>query len=253
METYIVDATQVPWRDGETEGLRFRAQVLLDGAAGGPEALRFRFEPCPSVYAHMHLTSQFQVLLDGEMDMPRGRLCLHRHDVHYTDHNVPYGPFSVAGEHDMLVLHPQPGGLISMKETRARREIFLEGRLIVGIDADHAWRRVSDAAEVKTLIVPDIGPSVALVRAAPGRALEGGPAPFGRYEVVIAGSVAVDGATLDPPAIRFVRGANSPVPLVTGPAGATVMFLSFDQDALSGGLTGVGIAREAAEALAKAI
>lgn len=93
MESLVIDVAALPWRQGETEGLTFQAQVLLDGAGDGPEAMRFRFAPCPSVYAHMHLTSQFQVVLDGLMDMPRGRLCLHRFDVHYTDHNVPYGPF----------------------------------------------------------------------------------------------------------------------------------------------------------------
>ena len=34
--------------------------------------MRFRFDACPSVYAHMHLTSQFQLLLAGSMDFPRG-------------------------------------------------------------------------------------------------------------------------------------------------------------------------------------
>ena len=81
------------------------------------------------MYAHMHLTSQFQLLLHGAMDFPRGvkhldalAISLHR------DHNMPYGPFAVSGGHDMLVLHPKAGGIISMGNLDARRQINLRGR-----------------------------------------------------------------------------------------------------------------------------
>src|SRR5579864_4384435 len=106
LKEYVVDAPRVPWKPGETEGLTFHCQVLLSGDDGGPEAIRFRFDQTPSVYAHMHLTAQFQLILAGEMEMPRGSLHLGPLSVHYTDHNTPYGPFSVAPGHDMLVLHP---------------------------------------------------------------------------------------------------------------------------------------------------
>ena len=104
---YIVDPNRVPWKRSQTEGITFQCQVLLSGEDGGPEALRLQFDPCLSVYAHMHLTSQFQLLLGGTMDMPRGSLFLRPVSVHYSDHNVPYGPFAVAAGHDMLVLHPK--------------------------------------------------------------------------------------------------------------------------------------------------
>jgi hypothetical protein len=42
-------------------------------------------------------------------------------------------------------------------------------------------------------------------------------------------------------------------PLLTGSAGATVAFLTFDRDALEGGITGEGLSVEAAEAMARAI
>ena len=71
-DCYIVDAANAPWKRGSTEGVTFACQVLLSGEDGGPEALRFRFDDCPSVYAHMHLTAQFQLLLNGTMDFPRG-------------------------------------------------------------------------------------------------------------------------------------------------------------------------------------
>jgi hypothetical protein len=71
-QCYVVDAANAPWKRSSTEGVTFACQVLLSGEDGGPEALHFRFDDCPSVYAHMHLTSQFQLLLNGAMDFPRG-------------------------------------------------------------------------------------------------------------------------------------------------------------------------------------
>ena len=93
---YIVDSANAPWKRSSTEGVEFACQVLLSGEDGGPEALRFRFDDCPSVYAHMHLTSQFQLLLNGAMDFPRGVKHLEALALHYTDHNMPYGPFAVS-------------------------------------------------------------------------------------------------------------------------------------------------------------
>ena len=69
-QSYIVDSANAPWKRSASEGVSFECQVLLSGEDGGPEALRFRFDDCPSVYGHMHLTSQFQLLLSGSMDFP---------------------------------------------------------------------------------------------------------------------------------------------------------------------------------------
>ena len=71
-QCYVVDSANAPWKRNSTEGVTCACQVLLSGEDGGPEALRFRFDDCPSVYAHMHLTTQFQLLLSGCMDFPRG-------------------------------------------------------------------------------------------------------------------------------------------------------------------------------------
>jgi hypothetical protein len=72
LQNYIVDSASAPWKRGNTEGIAFSCQVLLSGEDGGPEALRFRFDDCPSVYAYMYLTSHFQLLRSGAMDFPRG-------------------------------------------------------------------------------------------------------------------------------------------------------------------------------------
>jgi hypothetical protein len=255
-QSYIVDSARAPWKRGATEGIAFACQVLLGGEDGGPEALRFRFDDCPSVYAHMHLTSQFQLLVAGAMDFPRGVKHLAAPAVHYTDHNMPYGPFAVSGGHDMLVLHPRAGGIISMANHDARRRINLRGRLYAAVAQDGGWRPLPGTASgvYQHLIPPGLGPAAVMVRV-PAHAALGMPAPeFGRYEVVLEGSVIMAGREIGPPGFRYVRGEEVAEPAVSGDGGACVAFLTFDRDALEGGITsGEALALEAAEAMARAI
>jgi hypothetical protein len=254
-QNYVVDAARAPWKRSQTEGITFACQVLLSGEDGGPEALRFRFDACPSVYAHMHLTSQFQLLLGGSMDFPRGVKHLEALAVHYTDHNTPYGPFAVSAGHEMLVLHPKAGGLISMANLDARRQINLRGRILAAVADDAGWRPLpgAEAGTYQHLIAPDLGPAAVVVRVPPHASLAM-PAPqYGRYEVVLAGSVMIAGQEIGPPGFRYTCGSEAAEPLLSGTAGATVAFLTFDPDALEGGITGEGLAVEAAEAMARAI
>lgn len=254
-QCYVVDAANAPWKRSSTEGITFACQVLLSGEDGGPEALHFRFDACPSVYAHMHLTSQFQLLLGGSMDFPRGVKHLEPLAIHYTDHNMPYGPFAVSRGHDMLVLHPRAGGIISMANHDARRQINLRGRIFASLAADAEWKPLPGAehSSFKFLMPPGYGPAAVVVKSPAHAALAMAAAEFGRYEVVLEGSVIVDGQEIGPPGFRYVRGENAAEPLVTGDNGGTVAFLTFDQDALEGGISGEGLAREAAEAMARAI
>lgn len=255
LRSYIVDAAVVPWKRSESEGVRFECQVLLSGEDGTPEALRFRFEDCPSVYAHMHLTAQFQLLLSGTMDFPRGVKHLEAPAIHYTDHNVPYGPFAVAGGHEMLVLHPKAGGLISMTRLDARRQINLGGRLFAALADEIAWQPIPGAEHThyRRLMPAGYGPDAVVVQAPGGAALGMPPAPFGRYEVVLAGSAMFEGRRIATPGFRYVCGDEPAEPLTALDEGATIAFLTFDQDVLEGGLTGEGLAVEAAEMMARAI
>ena len=250
--SYIVDSANAPWKRSSTEGIEFACQVLLSGEDGGPEAMRFRFDDCPSVYAHMHLTAQFQLLLNGAMDFPRGVKHLEGTSIHYTDHNMPYGPFAVSRGHDMLVLHPKAGGIVSMVNLDARKQINLRGRLFAASASGVEWRPLPGAehSQYKFLTPPDFGPAAVIVRA-PAMAALGMPAPeFGRYEVVLEGSVTIEGREIGPPGFRYVRSDQPVEPLVTGADGAVVAFLSFDRDALEGGIGEEGLAREAAHAMA---
>src|SRR5215469_4640310 len=221
----------------------------------GPEALLFRFDPCPSIFAHMHLTSQFQLLLHGRMDFPKSTMRLRGVAAHYTDHNFPYGPFAVAGGHDMLVLHPQRGGLISMAERDARRQINLKGRHLYGNEADIEWTVLPEfaGARVKQLIPPKSGPYGVLIECPPRTLLELPSAPYGRYEIVLAGSASVSGLRLPPLAFRYVLDDKELAPVEAGPDGATMMLLAFDQDAREGGLKDDQLSLAAAEAMERAI
>jgi hypothetical protein len=203
----------------------------------------------------MHLTSQFQLLLNGAMDFPRGTKHLDAPAIHYTDHNMPYGPFAVSRGHDMLVLHPRAGGIISMANLDARRQIHLGGRLFAASASDAQWQPLPGAehSQFKFLTPQSFGPAAVMVRA-PALAALGMPAPeFGRYEVVLEGSVVVEGQEIAPPGFRYVRNDQPVDPMVTGSDGASVIFLSFDRDALEGGITGEGLSVEAAQAMARAI
>ena len=254
-QCYIVDSANAPWKRSASEGIAFDCQVLLDGEDGGPEALRFRFDDCPSVYGHMHLTSQFQLLLSGAMDFPRGVKHLEALAIHYTDHKTPYGPFAVSARHDMLVLHPKAGGIIPMKNADARRQINLRGRIFASLAADSAWQALPDAAHsaFKHLIPPDFGPAAVVVRS-PAHAALAMPAPeYGRYEVVLEGSVIMGGREIGAPGFRYTRSDIAAAPLLSGDDGATVAFLTFDRDALAGGISGDALAVEAAAAMARAI
>ena len=253
--SYVVDSANAPWKRSSSEGVAFECQLLLPGDDGGPEAMRFRFDDCPSVYAHMHLTAQFQLLLRGAMDFPRGVKHIEGLAIHYTDHNMPYGPFAVSRGHDMLVLHPKAGGIVSMANLDARKQINLRGRLFAASAGDAEWHPLPGAehSQFKFLTPPDFGPAAVVVKA-PAHAALGMPAPeFGRYEVVLEGSVMVEGQEIGPPGFRYVRGDAPVEPLVTGEGGASVVFLSFDRDALEGGIGEEGLAREAAAAMARAI
>ena len=100
---------------------------------------------------------------------------------------------------------------------------------------------------------PDYGPAAVVLKAPPRAALTMPAAEFGRYEVVLDGSAIMEGREVGAPGFRYIRGEHSAEPLVTGTNGATVAFLSFDRDALEGGITGEGLSVEAAEAMARAI
>ena len=255
MISTVVDAANVAWQQGETEGLTFRCQVLLDGQGRRTGGTPFPVRPdavgvCP--HAPDVPVPVVARGIDGHAEGKDGSSAFGR-ALHRPQR--PVRPVRGGPDHDMLVLHPKAGGLMTMGDERARRAINLAGRLIVGADHTEEWLDIkgSGGARMKSLIPPDLGPEVGVVDLPPHAELALGPAPFGRYEVVLDGSVEADGIELGPPGIRYGETLDPLPPLVAGTNGARVAVLSFDADALEGGLTGEGLALTAAEAMAQAI
>jgi hypothetical protein len=155
--------------------------------------------------------------------------------VHYTDHNVPYGPFH--GDHDMVVIHAKPAGRRAMKDVikseAFRREINRSGRQLHCSANTLEWEPMPghEGARRKVLIPESAGVSAQIVACPPGATLPEAPAPYGRYEFVIAGTATREGNRLGPECVRFVCGAERPAPLIAGPEGVTFLAVTFDEDA----------------------
>jgi hypothetical protein len=71
--------------------------------------------------------------------------------------------------------------------------------------------------------------------------------------LVLDGSVIMQGREITAPGFRYVLGEHAADAIITGDRGASVAFLTFDEDALAGGITGDALAVEAAQAMARAI
>ncbi len=155
----------------------------------------------------------------------------------------------------MLVLHPRQGGLVSMADRAARRQINLVGRQLVGMDRESEWFEVLGMAGMrcKFLIPPGSGPQAVILDAPPNCTIAVPAANFGRYEVVVNGGASFDGKSVAVPGLRYVVGDEQPTPIRSGEKGATLILLSFDADAVQGGIGDDELSRAAAEAIERAI
>ncbi len=229
---YIVEPSTVSWKTLALEGGgETQLQMYLKGRDGGPEAIRAQISEDYTVEPHFHYAAQFQVLLEGSMAFPLVRLDAPA--VHYTEHNTPYGPFTVSGGHDMLVLHAKPGGVAIMRDKKRRWRANVRGRELTRCADEVEWQPMPGCphARRKLLIPPSFGPTAELV-AFPAGAEFTPPVPeYGRYEVVYAGSASLLGERLGPKALRFIPGGEQAAPFTAGPEGVSMIFVSFDQDA----------------------
>ncbi len=242
----IVEPAAVPWKTlaldggGETQ-----LQMYLKGADGGPEAIRARISEGYEVEPHFHLAAQFQLLLEGSMQFPTFRLDAPA--VHYTEHNVPYGPFGVSKDHEMFVLHTKPGGVVMMRDKERRRQANTRGRELTCCAHEVEWEPLPEhpGARRKVLIPENAGPSAQIIECPPGMTLAAGAPTYGRYEVVLSGSASVGERQLAAKSLRFVGPGEEAPPLRCGAEGATLIVLMYDQDAAEsyGGSTEEAIAR----------
>jgi len=226
----VVDLSKVPWK---TYAGKYELQMGLDGSQG-PELVRARFSG-REVQPHYHRAAQFQLLLDGTLQFPDFRM--DGIAVHYTDHNVPYGPFTTSGRHDMVVVHTKPAGVQYMKDAirdpELRKEINRAGREIHASAADMEWQATPGHAGVqrKTLFSIDGGPAAEILECAAHAELPESTTPFGRYEFIIRGTTRLKGTELGPETVRFVQSNERTASLCAGPDGATLIVLRFDRDA----------------------
>ena len=164
---FAVEPSEVAWKtlaldgDGET-----RLQMYLTGEDGGPEAVRAQISEGYEVEPHFHRAAQFQLLLEGSMEFPTFRLDAPA--VHYTEHNVPYGPFKVS-RHDMLVLHTKPGGVVMMRNKKRRYQANTRGREISCNAHEVDWEPLPGHPEARQkVLIPDSrGPSARIIECPP--------------------------------------------------------------------------------------
>lgn len=245
-QRFIVESADVPWKSMalDREG-SVQLQMYLNGVDGGPEAIRARISEGYEVEPHFHLAAQFQLLLEGSMTFPVFRLDAPA--VHYTEHNVPYGPFLTSKDHDMLVLHTKPGGVIMMRDKERRRQANTRGRELTRCAHEVEWEPMPGyaGARRKVLIPASAGPAAAIIECPPHMELTAPTPAYGRYEVIYKGSASAEGKRLGPKGLRFIAAGEMAAPLICGPEGATVVVLIFDQDAAQsyGGSTEEVLAR----------
>ncbi len=112
----VVDLSQVAWKEAQEGNQCYHYRVCLAGREDGPEAMQVR-SPGLDVPPHFHHASQFQLLLRGSMQFTDRRM--EAITVHYTDHDVTYGPFKPDRELSMLILHAKPEGFAPMSDKKS--------------------------------------------------------------------------------------------------------------------------------------
>lgn len=110
-----------------------------------------------------------------------------------------------------------------------------------------AWEPIPtyEGARRKVLLPASQGPAAEIIECPPHTQFTAPVPAYGRYEVVYQGSVFVDGKKLGPKGLRFVGAGEEAAPLRCGPEGATLIVLTYDEDAARsyGGSTEEVIAR----------
>jgi hypothetical protein len=224
----VVDLSQIAWKQASESGRGYQYRICMDGGGDGPEAMQVRL-PGLDVPPHFHHAAQFQLLLKGSMQFSDRQM--EALSVHYTDHDVPYGPFKPDSEHSMLILHAKSAGYAPMSDKEARKMINSRGREMEGCAREAKSEPLPGGGTCQTLLSNEDGVCAQIVECPAGAAFNA-PAPrFGRYELILSGSATAGGQRLGPEALRFVQGSEPEAPLVGGPEGATFIVLTFDRDA----------------------
>lgn len=229
LEEYVTSTAKTQWKHFRNGTRQDRdIGVMLGGIDEGPEAVD-AIKPNNTSEPHFHQGAQFQVLVKGSIQFPRHKI--EALTVHYTDHNVAYGPFECSPDCRFLVLHAKPAGQLAMNDRASFKLLNPGGRELIAPAADYAWRAVAEGVRERLLIEQQSGVRAVVREVMAGRPLPVMAAPFGQFEVVLEGIALDAGQEIVPYNVRFTRGNEAPMPLLAGPSGATVGTFVFDADA----------------------
>ncbi len=209
------------------QGVVMDTAAFLDGKEGRPNATIAHFPDDTGSWAHLHTTSQFQFIISGSVQFPTYRI--DAPGVHYTDHCVPYGPFTVSGSQETLNVRPRAHRQVYSKDPEIKKMVYREGRTLIKSASEVEWEALPghEGARRKVLI-----PGMTEIVECPAEMELSVEAPsHGQMQIVLEGSVEVDGKTLGYKGMRYIQGDEPPPPLKCGPKGATVALLTFDEDA----------------------
>jgi len=212
----------------------YKGEYMLVPPGQGPSPQSFLVEQDPdtTILTHYHQQNQFQVVVGGSGTL--GRHAVAPLLVHYAGAFTGYGPI-VSGTQGLhyLTLRPQfdPGAQF-LPEARER--------LVRGPKAHFSSPPIAtlDPAVRRALAAPlceDILPlaadglAVRLYRLPPGTSMAAlAPSTgHGQYVLVVAGSMHVDGRTLEAPENVFVSGDEPAFAMRAGPEGLEALLLQF--------------------------
>jgi hypothetical protein len=120
------------------------------------------------------------------------------------------------------------------KPREMRSEINRKGRHLHGCERDVQPEPVPGCprATQKTLISDARGVTAKIVECPAGTKLKLDAPVYGRFELITKGSASLNGKDLGEETLRFVQSATPEAPLECGPQGATIIVLTYDDDAV---------------------
>jgi hypothetical protein len=207
----IATATPAEARPRELLDVPHSADVTLENYIGvessldrGPQAFRVNCRPGYVIRPHFHRIDQYQIFVAGGAIM--GKHDCNPVTVHYTDAFTPYGPINCGPEGMSFFnlrsrcdvgAHYMPGSKDEM-ERRAGRGITASCRLTLDEGAGpmryHAlFGPCEDGLGASEVVCGPSAPIIDVVAAGSGR-----------YQLVLEGSVVLDGKELGPGSVTFV-------------------------------------------------
>ncbi len=228
----LIDEPSTPWSEvtrPDRIGRGFYQKSLSDGHDGRPYAVIGK-QPAGFLNpAHFHTEPQFQVLLEGTVSFPKKPLAAVA--VHYSDNSMPYGPFTVGEGMRLAVIRNREAKQYYMTDAEGRKLANGRGREFYGEAEKLHWDGVQGAPGLRRKLLFGEGsnqPKAEILEYPAGHIIRRGPAPCGRFEIVLKGSVAYGDRVIKPYTMIYELGDQWDPALKTSSDGATVLQLTFD-------------------------